>query len=211
MGLDIYFHLIHHPRKRKESESLTEYLDKVTKTQSNKLKKECKAYIDKWMKLNCQDTSKPLPNYLVFEFRNTLLKKYFYEYEVHALEDAKTIDDINRWLKTIRWDWFGSKPDGYFRKVNCVYRYFEDRLEDEACLVTYKDLCDLMNRATRIIQARSKEVAEDLLPTRSGFFFGGTDYDEWYYVQMKEILEQCSKMLLEFTDPKDIMYVCMSW
>ena len=24
-------------------------------------------------------------------------------------------------------------------------------------------------------------VADDLLPTASGFFFGGTDYDKWYY------------------------------
>jgi len=24
-------------------------------------------------------------------------------------------------------------------------------------------------------------VAEQLLPTTTGFFFGGTDYDEWYY------------------------------
>jgi hypothetical protein len=27
---------------------------------------------------------------------------------------------------------------------------------------------------------RNPEVCDDLLPTQSGFFFGGTDYDQWY-------------------------------
>jgi len=37
-------------------------------------------------------------------------------------------------------------------------------------------------------------VAKRLLPAQSGFFFGGTDYDEGYYndlVHTKEILESC--------------------
>ena len=28
-------------------------------------------------------------------------------------------------------------------------------------------------------------LAEELLPTRSGFFFGSTDYDEWYFEDIK--------------------------
>lgn len=36
-------------------------------------------------------------------------------------------------------------------------------------------------------------VARDLLPTAEGFFFGGTDYDEWYWndlVETKKIIEE---------------------
>lgn len=29
-------------------------------------------------------------------------------------------------------------------------------------------------------------VAQELLPTQEGFFFGGTDYDEWYYRDLEE-------------------------
>ena len=39
-------------------------------------------------------------------------------------------------------------------------------------------------------------VAKELLPTESGPFFGGTDYDQWYYeelVETKEILEKALK------------------
>jgi hypothetical protein len=38
-----------------------------------------------------------------------------------------------------------------------------------------------------------KTMAEMLLPTAEGFFFGSTDYDEWYYeglVETKEVLEK---------------------
>jgi len=34
-----------------------------------------------------------------------------------------------------------------------------------------------------------KDKAEDLLPTASGFFFGGTEYDEWYYEQINDTIQ----------------------
>jgi hypothetical protein len=39
---------------------------------------------------------------------------------------------------------------------------------------------------------KDSTAAKELLPTQSGFFFGGTEYDEWYYedlVHTKEVLE----------------------
>jgi len=42
-------------------------------------------------------------------------------------------------------------------------------------------------------KVEDSSVAEDLLPTRSGFFFGGTDYDEYYIEDLKDtkkILEE---------------------
>lgn len=39
-------------------------------------------------------------------------------------------------------------------------------------------------------------LAEELLPTSSGFFFGGTNYDQWYYEDLeytKELLENALK------------------
>lgn len=40
------------------------------------------------------------------------------------------------------------------------------------------------------------ELAEKLLPTQSGFFFGSTDYDEYYIQDLKdtiEIIKECEK------------------
>ncbi len=41
------------------------------------------------------------------------------------------------------------------------------------------------------------KIAHGLLPTEGGFFFGGTNYDQWYYEDTKEtikIIEKCLKL-----------------
>ncbi len=37
--------------------------------------------------------------------------------------------------------------------------------------------------------------AEELLPTQSGFFFGGTEYDHWYVEDLKSTVEQIDRVL----------------
>jgi hypothetical protein len=39
------------------------------------------------------------------------------------------------------------------------------------------------------------EKAAELLPTESGFFFGSTDYDQWYVMGLESTEEQLSKLL----------------
>lgn len=41
------------------------------------------------------------------------------------------------------------------------------------------------------------ELAEELLPTTSGFFFGSTQYDEWYVKDLENTIEQLDKILKE--------------
>jgi len=46
------------------------------------------------------------------------------------------------------------------------------------------------------------EVASKLLPTGSGFFFGSTNYDQWYYENIKktiEIIEKCLNLPDDWT------------
>lgn len=40
-----------------------------------------------------------------------------------------------------------------------------------------------------------KKIAEDLLPTQGGFFFGGTDYDEYYLRDLEGTVEMLDKAL----------------
>lgn len=43
---------------------------------------------------------------------------------------------------------------------------------------------------------KDPSVAKKLLPTQEGFFFGGTEYDEYYLADIKEtikILQECLK------------------
>lgn len=51
-------------------------------------------------------------------------------------------------------------------------------------------------------------VAEELLPTASGFFFGGTEYDEYYFDEVCRTLEVLEK---ELEIPSDGYYYHSSW
>ena len=46
------------------------------------------------------------------------------------------------------------------------------------------------------------ETAQEFLPTAEGFFFGSTDYNEWYYNDVKETADCLEKLLAE-DDGKD--------
>lgn len=43
-------------------------------------------------------------------------------------------------------------------------------------------------------------VAEKLLPTAGGFFFGGTDYDEYYWQDLEETIKMLEPLIVEGGD-----------
>lgn len=58
---------------------------------------------------------------------------------------------------------------------------------------------------------KDPSVAMKLLPTTSGFFFGGTDYDEYYVEDIKNTIEICKKAL-ETTDfETQMIFYVSSW
>ena len=71
-----------------------------------------------------------------------------------------------------------SKSEKYFRKVNFLIPFVQSKnggkLEDcEIVKLTKADLVELVERCKDVLADHTK--AEALLPTRAGFFFGGTD------------------------------------
>jgi hypothetical protein len=36
---------------------------------------------------------------------------------------------------------------------------------------------------------KTDDLAKEMLPTASGFFFGSTDFDEWYYKGLEDTIE----------------------
>lgn len=54
-------------------------------------------------------------------------------------------------------------------------------------------------------------VAEELLPTCSGCFFGGTDYDVWYYRNLETTKKHIEKILKETDFDNWIVYYNSSW
>lgn len=56
----------------------------------------------------------------------------------------------------------------------------------------------LMNRVYNMEDGKVLEddsMARKLLPTEEGFFFGGTGYDQWYWLDLEDTLTQLDKIL----------------
>lgn len=95
---------------------------------------------------------------------------------------------------------------GYFRKVNFLVKFFEDKgfdVENQTPFEISKEQAkELLERCKEVLKDNSK--GQELLPTMDGFFFGSTDYDEYYYEDVKEVKNYIEKTLLpEFDALKD--------
>ena len=81
---------------------------------------------------------------------------------------------------------------GYWRKANQIHQWFVDNVQGgvDDCRDAYVErdkLQELLNICK--IVSIDKDKAEQLLPTASGFFFGGTEYDEWYYQDIQSTID----------------------
>ena len=98
---------------------------------------------------------------------------------------------------------------GYWRKANSIHAYFTRDVEDgednmRNVHVNKKDLMDLKERCIKVL-AGGPEVAEELLPTAAGFFWGDTDYGEWYLRDIQDTLGIVSEVLDDWK-PNDRVY-----
>jgi hypothetical protein len=88
---------------------------------------------------------------------------------------------------------------GYWRKANAIHKWFVDNIQGgiddcEPYVVTkdnLKPLFDLCNEVTANL-----EKANELLPTANGFYFGSTDYDEWYFEDLKLTVDICRRAMV---------------
>ena len=73
---------------------------------------------------------------------------------------------------------------GYWRKSNQIHNWFVQNVQEgidecQEAYVSRDQLKELRDTCQKVLDNR--DLAEQLLPTTGGFFFGGTDYDKWYY------------------------------
>ena len=92
---------------------------------------------------------------------------------------------------------------GYWRKANQIHNWFVNNVQNgnDNCGTYYVDvdnLEELSNLCKEVLADNSK--ANVLLPTHQGFFFGGYEYDEWYFDQLKETVEIIDGILAEMRE-----------
>lgn len=113
-----------------------------------------------------------------------------------------------------------SLPVGYWRKANAIHQWFVDNVQggEDDCRETYVNrgaLVELRDICKQILSTPKKQrddKADELLPTQSGFFFGSTEYDEWYYAQLKDTVKMLDHVLKTFPDNGEYsFYYTSSW
>jgi hypothetical protein len=90
---------------------------------------------------------------------------------------------------------------GYWRKANAVHKWFVDHCQEgnDDCgnyWVSRDHLNELRALCQQVLDFR--HLAVDKLPTTGGFFFGGTDYDEYYFRDVEntvKIIDSALKLL----------------
>lgn len=78
-------------------------------------------------------------------------------------------------------------PVAYWRKANAVHKWFVDKHADgvdecqpiEVHVSHLKELVEACDEALK--HKGDDEKVGEILPTEDGFFFGGTEYNDWYW------------------------------
>lgn len=86
---------------------------------------------------------------------------------------------------------------GYWRKANAIHRWVVENCAEgvDDCQPIYLNIDqinDLIDCCKHILK-RDVEP-DDVLPTIDGFFFGSTDYDDWYYQDVQYTLDIFTKV-----------------
>jgi len=103
----------------------------------------------------------------------------------------------------------------YWRKANSIHNWFVDNVQDgkDDCgvyEVSFEQLMELKSMVASVLADNGK--GPEVLPTTAGFFFGSTEYDEWYLEDMINTmnhLNECEHIYEANPDSK--FYYSSSW
>ena len=98
---------------------------------------------------------------------------------------------------------------GYWRKSNHIHKWFVDNCQEgeDDCRYSYvsrKQLKELLELCKKVLKDKSK--AKELLPVEKGFFFGSSEYDDWYFDDIKDTIDQIERVLKDVPEEWDFEY-----
>jgi hypothetical protein len=225
MGLDIYCHRISYKVATEKGISLTnedmnelyqamkeeskkEFINKTSKLLANLKKVALKTpdkYYDEYPKFI--DRLKKLPFYKCYHYR---LDNFGFNAYRNEYLGAKTPTEVEVELNKDYAN-YSLAEDAYFRKVNFIYAFFSNELYDECCLVDKTRIKELIDTCEDVLKHKNNiNYATEHLPTTSGFFFGSTEYDKWYWEDVKECLKQMKKLYKKLDDMDMALWI-FSW
>jgi len=101
----------------------------------------------------------------------------------------------------------------YWRKDNHIHNWFVENVQDDQddckdyyCSIDHlKHLLSLINTVLN-----TPYVASEVLPTKEGFFFGGTEYDQYYFESLKTT-KAGLELIIEAHQPNYTYEYSSSW
>lgn len=88
----------------------------------------------------------------------------------------------------------------YWRKANAIHQWFvrncaggEDNCQP--MFVSRDALHSLLADCLTVLDDHSVTMGKQLLPPQDGYFFGSTEYDDWYWEDIKYTAEQLRRVL----------------
>jgi hypothetical protein len=97
----------------------------------------------------------------------------------------------------------------YWRKANQIHKWFVDHVQNgkDDCGDYYvsREQLQLLLDTCKIVLI-DREEASKLLPVQEGFFFGSYEYNEYYFSDIKDTIEQLEKVLTEYPEEWSFKY-----
>lgn len=87
---------------------------------------------------------------------------------------------------------------GYWRKANAIHNWFVKNIQyDIDNCAEYQVSCEKLKELRDLcLQVRdAHDLADTLLPTKAGFFFGSTEYDEYYFENIEKTIAICNAVI----------------
>ena len=168
------------------------------------------------------------------EYANCTFKEWC-GVDVKDLPPQEIIDFYAALYNIKYWSWdvdlqYGNKmimqEIAYWRKENAIHKWFVENIQngEDDCrfhreitksdLENLKHICKTILNTCCVVDGEimvNSVVASELLPTQSGFFFGGTEYDEWYMDGLKYTIDIVDKILKETDFNTYAIYYVSSW
>ncbi len=94
---------------------------------------------------------------------------------------------------------------GYFRKVNFLMGVFDKEQTGEYIKIDKYSLESLLDLCNTVLKSKDIRTAEKYLPPQSGFFFGCTDINDYYFSDVEDVADWLETILPKLDD-EDVIY-----
>lgn len=92
----------------------------------------------------------------------------------------------------------------YWRKANAIHRWFTQDHEKDNCTEFPKTIEDIKRLHHMCVTSLKKK--EPVLETSSGFFWGSTEYDGWYWEDIQETADALEVIISHHEEGDEYFY-----